>query len=80
VKIKRILPEAEFERLRKKYDGQSITCPKCGMVGLLNFRITHSINSVNRYFYCKHGDKSCYIARIEDIEKVMEQRMSKCQL
>jgi hypothetical protein len=68
--VKRILSEAEYERLRKTYNGQSITCTKCGKLGLLQFRLNQG---GRRYFYCKHGDKSCYIARIEDIQKAMHQ-------
>ena len=70
--LPRILSDEERERLRKKYDGLHIICPKCGNYGLLNFRISRGGVSDKRYFYCKHGDKSCYVARIEDIEKVMK--------
>ena len=68
-KIKLQISDIEFARLKKLYDKKHVTCPKCGRVGLLNLRT--NTGKKNKYFYCKHGDDSCYIARIEDIEKVM---------
>jgi hypothetical protein len=44
-----------------------------GRPGLLQFRISRGGVSDKRYFYCKHNSyETCYIGRIEDIEKVME--------
>jgi hypothetical protein len=65
-----MLSDEKRAELRKKYDGQHITCPKCGNYGLLQFR--YNTAQQKRYFYCKHGNESCYIGRIEDIEKIME--------
>jgi hypothetical protein len=70
VKLSKRISEERREELRQKYDGQNITCLKCGRYGLLQFR--YNTAPSKRYFYCKHGDESCYIGRIEDIERIME--------
>jgi len=64
------LSQEKVEELRRKYDGQHITCPKCQRFGLLQFRF--NTQAKKRYFYCKHGDESCYIGRIEDIDEIMQ--------
>jgi len=36
----------------------------------LQFRF--NTDTKKRYFYCKYGDESCYIGRIEDIDEIMQ--------
>ena len=57
-------------RLREKYEGNIIECPICGKQGKLYFRICGQPQA--RYFYCRHGDDYCYIARIEDIDDLFD--------
>lgn len=69
----------EFQRLVRKYDHLDMTCIKCGKLGSLSFRLGQG-RTGKRYFFCRHGDDFCYIARIEDIDNVLNPREKQARL
>jgi len=58
----------QTERLCAKYHGLTIRCPICGKFGRLCFKVKGSESK--RYFYCRHGNDTCYVCRIEDVEEL----------